>query len=47
MNIFYREDANGWNEETTLEGHQDWVRDIPWAPSIGLPNTYLASCSQV
>jgi protein transport protein SEC13 len=42
----WKEDANGWNEETTLEGHQDWVRDIAWAPSIGLPNTYLASCSQ-
>lgn len=32
--------------EETLEGHQDWVRDVAFAPSIGLPKTYLASCSQ-
>lgn len=42
----WKEDTNGWKEETSLEGHQDWVRDIAWAPSIGLPTTYLASCSQ-
>ncbi|TPX62586.1 hypothetical protein PhCBS80983_g00373 [Powellomyces hirtus] len=37
---------NSWIEETTLEGHTDWVRDIAFAPNIGLPTTYLASCSQ-
>ncbi|KAJ3183401.1 GTPase-activating protein S13 [Geranomyces variabilis] len=35
-----------WIEESTLEGHTDWVRDIAFAPNIGLPTTYLASCSQ-
>ncbi|KAJ2774170.1 GTPase-activating protein S13, partial [Coemansia nantahalensis] len=30
----------------TLEGHGDWVRDVAFAPNIGLPRTYLASCSQ-
>lgn len=42
----------GWNaefgqyqEETQLEGHSDWVRDVAWAPSI-LPKSYIASASQ-
>ncbi|RIB08599.1 WD40 repeat-like protein [Gigaspora rosea] len=42
----YREDTNEWREEDTLEGHTDWVRDVAWAPNIGLPKSYLASCSQ-
>ena len=29
-----------------MEGHSDWVRDVSWAPNIGLPNNYIASCSQ-
>lgn len=32
-------------EETQLEGHSDWVRDVAWAPSI-LPKSYIASASQ-
>lgn len=32
--------------EQELEGHSDWVRDVAWAPSIGLPSQTLASCSQ-
>ncbi|KAJ1948032.1 GTPase-activating protein S13, partial [Linderina macrospora] len=43
----------GFNEEKkayevikTLEGHTEWVRDVAFAPNIGLPRTYLASCSQ-
>jgi WD40 repeat protein len=42
-----REDQNSWKEEETLDGHADWVRDVAWAPNIGLPKSYLASCSQV
>ncbi|KAJ3023928.1 GTPase-activating protein S13 [Thoreauomyces humboldtii] len=38
--------VSSWTEETTLEGHTDWVRDIAFAPNVGLPGTYLASCSQ-
>ena len=34
-------------EEETLEGHTDWVRDVAWAPNIGLPRSYIASASQV
>lgn len=35
-----------WIEEATLEGHTDWVRDVAWAPNIGLPKSYIASASQ-
>ncbi len=36
-----------WIKEVVLEGHNDWVRDVAWAPSIGLTQSYIASCSQV
>lgn len=42
----WNEEAKRWKEDDTLEGHSDWVRDLAWAPSIGLPKSYLASCSQ-
>ncbi|XP_013773949.1 protein SEC13 homolog [Limulus polyphemus] len=35
-----------WMEEQKLEAHSDWVRDVAWAPSIGLPRSIIASCSQ-
>ena len=31
---------------TPLEGHSDWVRDVAWAPNIGVPVQVIASCSQ-
>lgn len=34
------------NLETTLEEHSDWVRDVQWAPNIGLPFNTIASASQ-
>ena len=43
----FREDTQTWVEEETLEGHGDWVRDVAWAPNIGLPRSYIASASQV
>lgn len=46
--LSFREGADGqWTEERRLEGHKDWVRDVAWAPSIGLPHSTIASCSQV
>jgi len=43
----WKEGVDGqWSEERRLEGHKDWVRDVAWAPSIGLPNSTIASCSQ-
>jgi protein transport protein SEC13 len=42
----YRDDSQSWVEEETLDGHTDWVRDVAWAPSIGLPRSYIATASQ-
>eukprot|EP01116_Phalansterium_solitarium_P003763 TRINITY_DN1458_c0_g1_i1.p1 TRINITY_DN1458_c0_g1~~TRINITY_DN1458_c0_g1_i1.p1 ORF type:complete len:211 (+),score=3.83 TRINITY_DN1458_c0_g1_i1:380-1012(+) len=38
--------SNEWQLEDTLEQHVDWVRDVAWAPNIGLPSQTIASCSQ-
>jgi len=38
---------NEWKqEEEVLAGHTDWVRDVAWAPNVGLPYSTIASCSQ-
>ena len=42
-----REEDGQWKEDQKLEAHSDWVRDVGWAPSIGLPTSTIASCSQV
>ena len=42
-----REENDVWVLEDSLEAHTDWVRDVAWCPSVGLPLTRIASCSQV
>jgi protein transport protein SEC13 len=42
----WREDGGEWQEEQKLEAHSDWVRDVAWAPSMGLTRSVIASCSQ-
>jgi protein transport protein SEC13 len=42
----YRDDSQSWVEEEVLEGHTDWVRDVAWAPNVGLPRSYIATASQ-
>ncbi|KAF8311668.1 WD40 repeat-like protein [Cantharellus anzutake] len=42
----FREDTQAWIEEEQLDGHTDWVRDVAWAPNIGLPRSYIATASQ-
>jgi protein transport protein SEC13 len=47
LDIYFRcETDNSWVLEHVLDGHSDWVRDVAFAPNIGLPTSYLASCSQ-
>ncbi len=29
-----------------LTGHTDWVRDVAWAPNLGLPRSTIASAGQ-
>jgi protein transport protein SEC13 len=41
-----REDAGNWKEEVVLQAHTDWVRDVAFAPNLGMGRTYLATCSQ-
>eukprot|EP01133_Synstelium_polycarpum_P014353 gene14353-16937_t len=35
-----------WTLEKQFDEHKDWVRDVAWAPNIGLPSSKIASCSQ-
>ncbi|SPO37315.1 probable SEC13 - protein transport protein [Pseudozyma flocculosa] len=42
----FNDEANRYVEVESLEGHTDWVRDVAFAPNIGLPKSYLASASQ-
>uniref|UniRef100_A0A3B4Z7Z5 Protein SEC13 homolog n=2 Tax=Stegastes partitus TaxID=144197 RepID=A0A3B4Z7Z5_9TELE len=42
----WKEEDGQWKEDQKLEAHSDWVRDVGWAPSIGLPTSTIASCSQ-
>ncbi|PWZ01634.1 protein transport protein SEC13 [Testicularia cyperi] len=42
----YSDEANRYVEVDTLQGHTDWVRDVAFAPNIGLPRSYLATASQ-
>lgn len=35
-----------WHEEESLPGHTDWVRDVAWAPNLGLPKSTIASAGQ-
>ncbi|XP_069907214.1 protein SEC13 homolog isoform X1 [Oryctolagus cuniculus] len=46
IKLWRREEDGQWKEEQKLEAHSDWVRDVAWAPSIGLPTSTIASCSQ-
>lgn len=42
----FSEDGSEWKVEHELKNHSDWIRDVAWAPSIGLPCNTLASCSE-
>jgi protein transport protein SEC13 len=41
------EKLNEWQQDgSPLLGHSDWVRDVAWAPNLGLPGNILASAGQ-
>eukprot|EP00357_Protocruzia_adherens_P034315 CAMPEP_0114993370 /NCGR_PEP_ID=MMETSP0216-20121206/12489_1 /TAXON_ID=223996 /ORGANISM="Protocruzia adherens, Strain Boccale" /LENGTH=315 /DNA_ID=CAMNT_0002356999 /DNA_START=63 /DNA_END=1010 /DNA_ORIENTATION=+ len=42
----YSQTENRFVEEKRLETHQGWVRDVAWAPNIGLPYDLIATCSE-
>eukprot|EP01112_Ceratiomyxa_fruticulosa_P014771 TRINITY_DN4268_c0_g1_i4.p1 TRINITY_DN4268_c0_g1~~TRINITY_DN4268_c0_g1_i4.p1 ORF type:complete len:312 (+),score=55.29 TRINITY_DN4268_c0_g1_i4:247-1182(+) len=46
VKIWRANEADEWVLEHSLEQHNDWVRDVAWAPSLGLPSNTIASCSQ-
>lgn len=43
----FDDEQKKWVEEEVIKEHEDWVRDVAWAPNIGLPGMYIASASQV
>eukprot|EP00823_Brevimastigomonas_motovehiculus_P008547 TRINITY_DN784_c7_g1_i1.p2 TRINITY_DN784_c7_g1~~TRINITY_DN784_c7_g1_i1.p2 ORF type:complete len:380 (-),score=114.55 TRINITY_DN784_c7_g1_i1:1341-2366(-) len=46
----YNETDNIWVEQKVFynsdNAHNDWVRDVAWAPALGLPVNTIASCSE-
>ncbi len=42
----YEPQRGGWAPEHTLEGHTDWVRDVAWAPNLGMPKNTIATAGQ-
>jgi protein transport protein SEC13 len=49
----FNEQKNAWDPEQAcgLDGkemthHDDWIRDVAWAPGVGLPTNTIASCSE-
>ena len=50
--VLNRQEQSGeWSEQKVFasrdNNHDDWVRDVAWAPSVGLPTSTIASCSEV
>ncbi|CAF0876438.1 unnamed protein product [Didymodactylos carnosus] len=42
----WKEQDDAWIEESHLDQHTDWIRDVAWAPTFGLSKEKIASCSQ-
>lgn len=40
----FQDEKKEWICEKELDGHTNWVRDVSWAPNIGLPYDTIASC---
>lgn len=46
LQVWRANEMGGWDEEQTLHGHKDWVRDAVWAPNLGMPLNTIASAGQ-
>lgn len=48
VQVWQLDAASGqWAQQgPALSGHSDWVRDVAWAPNLGLPRSTIASCGQ-
>lgn len=43
----HNQKSGDWQQDgATLVGHTDWVRDVAWAPNLGLPKSIIASAGQ-
>ena len=40
------DEKNEWEREAELKGHNNWVRDVAWAPDTGFTTSTIASCCQ-
>lgn len=38
--------ANDTSASSNVQQHHDWVRDVAWSPSMGLPSNVIASASE-
>lgn len=48
INKYFRQESlDKWVTEAVLEGHEDWVRDVAWAPSENQNLSTIASCGMV
>ncbi|EDV25901.1 uncharacterized protein TRIADDRAFT_24138, partial [Trichoplax adhaerens] len=45
VNIWKEIDGE-WKLDQSLDGHSDWVRDVAWAPNIGVSVSTIASCGE-
>ncbi|KAK9834204.1 hypothetical protein WJX81_007864 [Elliptochloris bilobata] len=47
VKVWRHSEGGGWQQDgPALAGHSDWVRDVAWAPNLGLPANTLASAGQ-
>eukprot|EP00958_Prasinococcus_capsulatus_P027132 scaffold5269_cov255-Prasinococcus_capsulatus_cf.AAC.4 len=46
--LWSKDEASGqWRSDERFKAqHQDWVRDVAWAPNLGLPKNTVATASQ-
>lgn len=43
----YNDKDRKWQQDgESLREHSDWVRDVAWAPNLGLPFSTIASAGQ-